>query len=108
MPTASHRPLRLTPPLLYAAYGQGYFPMPHPDTDEIIWFRPDPRAVLPLEEFHVSRSLQRVLKKGELTVTFDRAFKEVMKGCADRKDTWITPEFLSVYTAMHLEGFAHS
>src|SRR5262245_54087343 len=99
---------RLTPNLLRMAYAHGYFPMPDPDTDEIQWYSPDPPAILPLDGFRLSQSLKRSLRKGGFTVTFDRAFEEVMKGCADRPETWITEEFLRVYVSMHQEGGAHS
>lgn len=105
-----HRPRtdRLYPELLRAAYAQGYFPMPHPETDEIMWFRPDPRAVIPLDGFHVSQSLRRTLKRGIFSVTRDTAFTEVMLCCADREETWITPEFLHAYGQLHEQGHAHS
>ena len=99
---------RLPPELLLSAYSQGYFPMPQSETNEILWYRPDPRAVIPLDNFHASRSLQRTLKRSHFTITFDSAFREVMLGCADRKETWITDEFLTAYTELHHLGFAHS
>lgn len=97
---------RLTPELLVAAYSQGFFPMPEPETNEILWYHPDPRAVLPLDGFHCSHSLRRSLKR--FSVTFDTAFKEVMQACGDRAETWITDEFVSVYSEMHSRGLAHS
>ena len=82
--------------------------MPDPDTNEILWYRPNPRAILPLDQFHCSRSLQKQIKKGDYQVSFDQAFKEVMKGCADRQETWITQEFIDAYSLLHSEGLAHS
>lgn len=98
----------LQPAFLRMAYSQGYFPMPHPETGEILWFRPDPRAILPLDGFHCSRSLARTLRRGDYHVTFDTAFREVMLACADRDDTWITPEFVHGYCGLHSEDSAHS
>ena len=93
---------------LVLAYSNGYFPMPHPETEEICWFHPDTRAVMPLDSMHVSRSLRRRIKKSDYQVTIDKSFAEVMKACADRKDTWINAEFLRAYNELHLLGLAHS
>ena len=99
----------LNPELLRRAYANGYFPMPHPDTGEILWFRPDPRAIIPLEGFHRSKSLQKTLRKKYFEATYDLAFNDVMKACADREEgTWITQEFLEVYGELHAQGDAHS
>jgi leucyl/phenylalanyl-tRNA--protein transferase len=99
----------LSVPLLVAAYQAGYFPMGM-DDGEIGWFSPDPRGILPLDVFHVSRRLARVLRSGRFTVTTDRAFRQVMESCAaDRDDgTWITDEILSVYGQLHERRRAHS
>jgi len=98
----------LNPELLRLAYARGYFPMPHPDTGEILWFSPDPRTTIPLDGFHCSRSLARTLRRGELEVSMNRDFAGVMAGCADRKETWITDEFKAAYGLLHAEGDAHS
>lgn len=84
--------------------------MPNPDTGEIEWYRPDPRAVFPLEEFHVSKSLRRTLNRGDFTVTFDHAFRAVMEECSrDREEgTWITDEFHFAYGELHRIRLAHS
>ncbi len=99
----------LTPSLLVAAYAAGYFPMGM-DDGTIEWFSPDPRGILPLEGLHVSRRLQRVLRSRRFSVTVDRAFRPVMDACAAGRDegTWITPEILDGYTALHASGIAHS
>lgn len=100
--------VELSPSLLRLAYAQGYFPMPHPDTGEILWFHPDPRAVLPLDGFHCSRSLARTMKRVPFEVTLDRDFDAVMAACGAREETWITQEFKDAYGALHREGDAHS
>ena len=75
----------------------------------VTWHRPAIRAVVPLEGFHVSRSLARVLKQHRYEVTFDHAFVDVMDACADRREgTWISAEFKAVYGQLHSEGKAHS
>ncbi len=100
--------------LLLNAYSQGIFPMAD-DDGSIYWYDPDPRAILPLEKFHVPRSLARRIRKGGFEVRFDTAFTEVMAACAepilhrgDRDKTWISAEFIEVYSQLHHLGFAHS
>lgn len=93
---------------LINAYANGYFPMPEPKTEEILWYYPDPRAVIPLDGFHCSKSLAKKIKQGIFTYSVDQDFLGVMKGCAGRKDTWINDEFLRAYSELHRLGFAHS
>ncbi|MCB0417895.1 MAG: leucyl/phenylalanyl-tRNA--protein transferase [Bdellovibrionales bacterium] len=97
----------LTPELLLRAYANGFFPMGDPDTKEIHWYRPDPRAVLPLENFHRSRSLVRKLRKESFVTTFNQDFASVIRACR-RPDTWITDEIVAAYEALHQQGHAHS
>ena len=97
----------LNPTVLEHAYRNACFPMPN-WAGRIGWYRPNPRAILPLDKFHASRSLQRKLKSAHFQVTYDRDFAGVMRGCAARKDTWINDEFFRAYTEMHVLGKAHS
>ena len=97
----------LSPELLERAYRMGVFPMPD-ERGVIRWWQPNPRAILPLDGFHVSRSLKRTLKKKVFEVTFDRDFLGVMRGCANRDETWITRDFYEGYGALHKLGKAHS
>ncbi|GMV97228.1 MAG: leucyl/phenylalanyl-tRNA--protein transferase [Phycisphaerae bacterium] len=99
--------LPLTPDVLVAAYSQGVFPM---DVEgRICWFSPDPRTIIPLESFHVARSLGRVCRRGVFEVRVNTAFREVMLGCADRAEgTWISEEILEAYGELHRLGLAHS
>lgn len=94
---------------LLLAYRTGVFPW---SADPITWWSPDPRAIFDLEAIHVSRSLSRSLRKGGFEITFNRAFQDVMEGCsqAPRREgsTWISPEFIAAYTALHRAGHAHS
>lgn len=103
--------MELTPQLLLNAYAQGYFPMDD-GLGNVYWYDPDPRTIIPVESFHVSRSLKKTLRKGVFETSFDRCFKQVMEGCAEpapgRETTWISDEFVEVYTALHRYGFAHS
>jgi len=99
----------LSLPRLLAAYRQGIFPW---TVAPVTWWSPDPRAVFELDRFHVPRSLAKLLRKGVFEITVDRAFREVMEGCAapapGRRETWITAEFIAAYTRLHRHGHAHS
>jgi len=97
----------LNPELLLHAYAQGVFPMAM-EKNEIGWFSPDPRGVLPIHEFHVPHGLARRLKNHPFEIRINTAFEQVMKGCAKRKETWINREILSAYCTLHSLGFAHS
>src|SRR4051812_21122883 len=99
--------MELTPALLERAYSVGCFPMPD-ERGVIGWYQPDPRAILPLDAFHASRSLQRKLKKNVFEITYDKDFLGVMRGCGSRKPTWINAEFLRAYGQLHRLGQAHS
>jgi leucyl/phenylalanyl-tRNA--protein transferase len=98
----------LTAEMAVAGYRRGIFPMAMPRLGVVTWHRPEPRAILPLDGLHVSRSLRRTLRKGTYSVTFDRAFAEVMRGCAEGRPVWIGPEFHRVYGELHRRGQAHS
>ena len=98
----------LRPETLLAAYAAGIFPMAD-DQGEILWFAPDPRAIIELDAFKVSRSLRTVIKRGVFEVTIDRAFSEVIKACAEREEgTWISSDIREAYCELHRLGFGHS
>jgi leucyl/phenylalanyl-tRNA---protein transferase len=98
----------LEPGTLLAAYRAGLFPMPLAGMREPAWFSPDPRGIVPLEEFRPSRSLRRSARR--FTVTADSAFAEVIAGCADRRrpGAWITRDVRAAYERLHALGWAHS
>ena len=99
----------LTPELLLHGYSVGIFPMSEGrDDPEIFWVDPRRRGILPLDGFHISRSLARAMRRSTWTITTDRDFDGVLDGCADREDTWINAEIRSLYTALHARGQAHS
>lgn len=101
--------LTFTPAGVELAYRQGIFPMHNHWTDEIDWYRPDPRTIIPLETFHVSRSLAKTLRQGVFEVRYDSDFEGVMRGCGDREEgTWISENFIQVYGELHRMGRAHS
>lgn len=99
----------IEPALLVRAYRQGIFPMAMED-DEIGWFSPDPRGILPLDAVHVPSRLARVIRSRRFEVVIDRDFEGVMRACAaDREDgTWISEDIITSYVALHQEGMAHS
>jgi len=105
----SGRKLTLTPEGVELAYRHGIFPMAEERSGEVLWFRPDPRAIVPLDGFHISRSLARTLRRGGFEIRVNTDFESVMRGCADRPEgTWISGRFVDVYGALHEAGKAHS
>ncbi|MDJ0947346.1 MAG: leucyl/phenylalanyl-tRNA--protein transferase [Alphaproteobacteria bacterium] len=99
--------------ILLRAYAAGLFPMAESRQDkELFWVDPEWRGVIPLDEFHMSRRLRRILRNNPFEVRFDSAFAEVMKGCAEprpgRSDTWINDEIMRLYGDLHAMGRAHS
>lgn len=93
--------------LLLEAYRRGIFPMAMED-GEIGWFSPDPRAIIPLESFHLPHGLRRSLRKQLYEVRFNSCFEQVMRSCADRAETWISQEIIASYVHLHKLGMAHS
>ena len=101
--------LSFTPSGVEFAYRRGVFPMFNHWTEEIEWYRPDPRTIIPLESFHISRSLAKTLRQSVFEVRYNTDFEGVMRGCADREEgTWISEEFIQVYGDLHRLGKAHS
>jgi leucyl/phenylalanyl-tRNA--protein transferase len=103
----------LRPERLLEAYRHGIFPWYNED-QPILWWAPDPRAVLFPDKLHIPRSVKRSLRPGHFTVTLDTCFREVMIQCAGPRPqypeggTWITPTMVEAYTALHELGCAHS
>jgi len=97
---------------LLEAYRLGIFPW-YSEDQPILWWSPDPRLVLDLNDFKPSRSLRKTIKRGIFRVTFDRAFEEMIRACASvpregQHGTWITPEMQEAYIQLHGLGYAHS
>ncbi|MGD9895530.1 MAG: leucyl/phenylalanyl-tRNA--protein transferase [Candidatus Methylacidiphilaceae bacterium] len=94
---------------LLAGYRSGIFPW----TDRpLTWWSPDPRAIFDMDCFHVPRRLSQKLRQGTFAYTVDRAFPEVIRGCArpaiGREHTWISPRFIKAYCELYRQGYAHS
>jgi leucyl/phenylalanyl-tRNA--protein transferase len=108
----------LTPMTLLRAYSEGVFPWFN-EGDPILWWSPDPRAVIELNPadgdpdyggLHVSRRLARTIRSGKFTVTINQCFERVMRSCGEEREggTWVTRDMLEAYAEMHRIGFAHS
>lgn len=98
----------LEPETLLDAYTHGIFPWPD-EGGRLWWWSPDPRAILPLDGFHASRSLRRTLRSGRFRCTEDTAFTQVVRSCAERPEgTWIVPALARAFQRMHELGHAHS
>ena len=101
--------MRLTPEVILRAYAGGVFPMAETaDSAELHWFEPRLRGILPLERFHVARSVARARRRGGFGFSCDGDFRGLMTACADRPVTWINAEIFAVFGALHDLGLAHS
>jgi leucyl/phenylalanyl-tRNA---protein transferase len=97
---------------LLLAYRLGIFPW-YGLGEPVLWWSPPKRCIVEPTRFHASRSLQRIVKQGRFSITFDEAFSQVIRACAETRltqgeGTWITPEMIDAYCALHEVGFAHS
>ncbi len=97
----------IDPEVLLQGYRLGVFPMAMED-GAIEWFSPDPRAILPLDEFHIPQTLERVVRKKSFEIRINASFPEVMRQCAQRPETWINGEIIESYTRLNQLGHAHS
>lgn len=101
--------VRLTADLLLRAYASGIFPMAEArDSPEVHWIDPRRRGIIPLDRFHVSRSLRRRLLRGGFAIRMNHDFPAVLEACADRDETWINAKIAALYLDLHRMGRAHS
>jgi leucyl/phenylalanyl-tRNA---protein transferase len=103
----------ITPELLLRAYAAGIFPMAESaGSDELHWYDPTMRGILPLDRFHVPRSLRKTVRRGPFEVRADTAFRAVVEACGapapERESTWINGRIVDLYTELFRRGFAHS
>jgi leucyl/phenylalanyl-tRNA--protein transferase len=98
---------RIDPDFLLNAYASGVFPMALED-GEIGWFAPDPRGIIPLDGFKVPHGMKRVVDNPPFEIRIGTVFEEVMRGCADRSETWINDSIIETYGELHRRGCAHS
>lgn len=101
----------LTPKRIFQAYQQGIFPW-FSDGDPVMWWSPDPRAIIDISELKVNKTLNKILKRQQFTVTVNKNFEQVIEYCADApfrtEETWIVQPMLAAYKALYREGKAHS
>lgn len=105
--------LPLTAEILLRAYATGIFPMARNRHErKLYWIDPDQRGIIPLDSFHVPKTLRKVLRRSVFEVRIDTAFEAVMRACAeptmDRPDTWINEEIVRLFGELHGHGMAHS
>ena len=101
--------LELTPSLLLRAYAAGVFPMAESaESDEVLWIDPELRGIIPLDRFHVPKSLAKRMKQGGYRIDVDLDFEGVINGCAGRETTWINDDIRRLYIALFRMGYAHS
>ena len=93
---------------LLTAYANGFFPMAGRKKDAVEWFTADPRGIFDLEAFHIPRRVQRVVKSGKFEIRTDTAFEAVMRGCAEREESWISEILIRSYLLLRESGYAHS
>ncbi len=99
---------QLEPNFLLSAYANGYFPMPDKTGKDLSWYNPDPRAIIPINGFHSSKSLKKRIRQGCYEFRTNSSFQQVMINCANRDETWIQQNMIDAYTRLHQLGFAHS
>src|SRR5262249_2378817 len=101
--------IALEPQTLLVAYSQGAFPMTDRD-GTTRWYTADPRGILPLERFHIPRSLKQLVKQNRFEIRFNTRFDSVMRACmlTRPEGSWISPRLIDVYSELHQQGYAHS
>lgn len=99
----------LNPEKLLAGYMSGLFPMADPEEEnQVYWYAPDPRAIMPLDDFKTSRSLRARIRRGDYQLSTDRDFESIIRHCATRDDTWISEEIIAAYMTLYGLGYGHS
>ncbi|MFM2442243.1 MAG: hypothetical protein RL449_885 [Bacteroidota bacterium] len=104
-------PLPLTAEALVYAYASGVFPMAE-ETGEILWYSPDPRAIIPIDSYKPAKSLKPIINQKRFEIRVNTSFEQVMRNCAlpraTEDETWISEELVQAYTSLHKMGLAHS
>lgn len=98
----------LKPNNMLRLYASGAFPMADEHTGAINWYMPDMRTIIPLDNYNIPRSARKAIENRNFEIRFDTSFLEVVKGCADRKTTWISEDLIRAYRRLHKRGHAHS
>lgn len=102
--------MKIIPPEnLLAAYAQGIFPMADSKDDKSVdWYSASKRGIIPLDGFHMSKNVKRIIRQGRFEVKINTRFRDVVKGCADRDSTWINDLILNSFDVLNQIGHAHS
>ena len=99
----------IPPENLLSAYAQGIFPMAESrDAKGVEWYSASKRGIIPIEKFHISKNVQRIIRQERYQVRIDSLFREVIKACANRETTWINDLIVNSYDVLHQAGHAHS
>lgn len=99
----------LQPNVMIRLYCSGAFPMAkEKHSDEIEWYMPEIRTIIPLTDFNIPRSLQKTLREKKYTVKYDNDFRSVIEGCSSREETWISPRLIEAYMKLHELGYIHT
>jgi leucyl/phenylalanyl-tRNA--protein transferase len=94
---------------LLHAYTRGYFPMSVPEEDnQVFWFKPEMRGIIPLDNYQIPRNLKRLYRKQPFEMKINSDFSQTIRSCANRSDTWISEEIIEAYEKLHDMGFAYS
>ena len=102
--------MKIIPPdNLLSAYAQGIFPMAESkEAEDVDWYSASKRGIIPIDQFHVSRNVQRIIRQEKFDVKVDTNFREVVKACANRETTWINDLIVNSYDVLNQAGHAHS
>tara|TARA_R110000868_G_scaffold408293_7_gene691060 strand:- start:8244 stop:8828 length:585 start_codon:yes stop_codon:yes gene_type:complete len=102
--------MKIIPPeALLSAYAQGIFPMAETrDSEDVDWYSASKRGIIPIDEFHVSKNVQRIIRQNKFEVKVDTQFREVVQACANRETTWINDLILNSYDVLNQADHAHS
>lgn len=99
----------IPPEVLLEGYKNGIFPMSESREDESVgWYSSRERGIIPIESFHISSNVQRIIRQGRYTCNIDTCFRRVMEECANRETTWISDIIINSFEMLHLAGYAHS
>ncbi len=98
----------LKPENMLRLYASGAFPMADEKTDEINWYMPEIRTIIPLDNFNIPRSLKRYLENSDFEFKYDNDFLSIVKNCADRETTWISDKLIEAYLNLHKNGHIHT
>ena len=98
----------LHPNVMMHLYCQGAFPMADEDSGELNWYCPEERTVITMDNYNIPKSLQQFRRQMPFTLRCNTRFEEVVRGCADRSETWISEPLIEAYLRLHALGFAHS